>query len=790
MFGVKNHYMKSTILKVFMCIAMLSTAFSNLHAQEIITVSGKILSQPEGGKSKPEPFPPGSVIVLAFYTVAAAEEALNLLENNLGHTLMPDARVDAESDGFYEINVADNGALIINAAMQNTLVKVQGRDVINQTLSVARGLQEVEVVAQATTPQPKPKAGKIVGGKLIVENSVPVPPEYGATNRRLIMQPFVLDCTTEDTVKFIDPVILDGAEYDLTQDRRMGFNMQNDALDKFINKRRRLHEGRFDLPIKDSVLVPDPQRTYIVHAKISIADYTQETYTDEWKLTTCKIKRPMQFLEFSFPEFLLDPNKYPEKPRKEKMDTPGDISLTFAVNKAELDPEDPNNEIQMAKLTGDLDAIMNGEGTTLKEFKIKGISSPEGRYAPNLALAERRTAYALNLIRSRVPAKKWEKVFVHKPEASVATWNEMADLLEQDTLLNEAAEIRAITAKYDSHDAQYADIRRLPYYETLIKDRLPKLRKLEYEYVQEINRELQPHEILYRYRNDPEYRDGRKPFTKYEYWHLFLQIKDPKESEEIYRRAYREHMVTNARGKKEPWLLAANNLAVSLLRRDTFDVNILEPLINYSRPVNAVDQIYDDFGGVNRKEINPEDMIANQLAMFIRANDFERASILADKLPKTDKFKMIKAFANCLGGYYDYRGAGSQEEREERREIFELVKNSSPMNHAVMCMAMEMANFDKEAKEVLDQMEQTTQVKYMKLQIFIREKKLTGNPMMAEPYSDEEEAFKEACRMLDAIIKEDPKYRKIAENDGEISKEFMEYFADPMNWEDLMNMDF
>ena len=44
MFGVKNHYMKSTILKVFMCIAMLATAFSTLHAQEIITVSGKILN--------------------------------------------------------------------------------------------------------------------------------------------------------------------------------------------------------------------------------------------------------------------------------------------------------------------------------------------------------------------------------------------------------------------------------------------------------------------------------------------------------------------------------------------------------------------------------------------------------------------------------------------------------------------------------------------------------------------------------------------------------------------------
>lgn len=29
---------------------------------------------------------------------------------------------------------------------------------------------------------------------------------------------------------------------------------------------------------------------------------------------------------------------------------------------------------------------------------------------------------------------------------------------------------------------------------------------------------------------------------------------------------------------------------------------------------------------------------------------------------------MIKAFANCLGGYYDYRGAATVKEGEERKK--------------------------------------------------------------------------------------------------------------------------
>jgi hypothetical protein len=42
--------------------------------------------------------------------------------------------------------------------------------------------------------------------------------------------------------------------------------------------------------------------------------------------------------------------------------------------------------------------------------------------------------------------------------------------------------------------------------------------------------------------------------------------------------------------------------------------------------------------------------------------------------------------------------------------------------------------------------------------------------------------------MLDSIIKEDSKFRKIAENDGEITQELMDYYAEPFNWEDLEDL--
>lgn len=774
--------MKHFFFKIIACIFLLMGACMAVSAQEVIIVSGKILNKPEGGK--PEPFPSSEkVYVFAFNTVASAQDGIQQLER--GENVWYDAMEIAGPDGYYEIRVAETGALLIRVAMKTELVEVNYKQEINRTIDGGIQLGEVEVVGVATKPTPKPVAGKIVGGKLIVDNSIGIPNNYGADNRRLIMQPYVIDCTTEEVIKYIDPTVIDGSEYDLTQDRRMGFDINNDVLAPFINKRRHLNTDRFNLDIKDSVPVPDPQRTYSVMAKVVIADYTHETYADEWKLTTCKIKRPMQFLEFSFPSFHLDPNLYPEKPRRERRNTAGNISLVFLVNKAELDPDIPENEIQMNKLRRDLDNIINGEGTTLKEFNITGISSPEGGYAHNKALAERRTNYALQQIVSRIPAGKWSRV-LHKSSATVATWEAVADSLANDSLLNEAAEIRAITEKFKTPDAQFAAVRRLPYYESVIKNALPKMRTVKYQYLHEIYRELNPEDIMDKYHNDPDYRTGKKQFSRYEYWHLFQKIKDPKEAEKIYRRAYEETMTYNAKGEKEPWVLAANNLAEALLKRDTFDVEILQPLIDYKRPVNAEDRFNDGISTIE-KIVNPEDVVANQLAMYIRANNFDEASILAEKLPNNDKFKMVKAFANCLGGYYDYRGAPNMKEKEERQQIFELVKNSSPMNHVVMCMAMETDFFNAEAKKVLDTLPRTPQTKYMQLQLFIRQNKLHDDPNMVEPFSKEETAFKDACRMLNEIIKEDPKYKKIAENDGELSKEFMEFFADPINWEDDFN---
>ena len=743
------------------CLALACLSTTAVRAQQIKIVYGKVLNKPEG-KNKAEPFPSNEkVYIFAFNTVAAARDAKKELESG-NATILSDASVVAGQDGYYEIRVAENGALIFRVAMKTELREVNYNSEINMNIDGGIMLKQVTVTGARPTPKPDPEAGTIEGNNFLVDVPIPMPKQFGQPNRRLIIQPYLIDCNTEKVLHYMDPVVMDGEEFSLTQERRMSFDMKNDVLSKYVDQKRALSDQAFTINIKDTVHVDDPRRMYSARCKLVLTDYTYTPFEEDYQLTTCKIRRPLQFLEFSFPDFELDPNKYKEQPRREKRNTAGNISLTFLVNKAELDPEDPANEEQLNKLKNDLLEIVNGEGTTLKEFHITGVSSPEGRYASNLALAKRRTQFAQQQISSVVPKSIMSRVYQNH-QTRVATWEEVADLLLGDSLVKESEEVRAIAQKYKNPDAQFAAVSRLPYYASIIKERLPRLRSVHYEYIHEIFRELNPDEILDRYRNDPEYKSGKKQFTRYEYWHLFQMIKDPKEAEKLYLRAYNETKSYDPDpAKRKPWILAANNLAVSYLRRDTFDVEVLRPLIDLTRKVNQIDR-FDDGISVTETEINPEIIVANQLAMYIRANNFSDASILARMLPDKEEYKMIKAYARCLGGYY--KGGSTVQEMEERKQVFQLVKNSSPLNNVVMCMAMNSPAYNAEAMEALSQLPPTEPLTlYLKAVLSDRQNGEAG--------------WMETALLLYQVFNMEPKFIKIAINDGDIKKELLEFYED------------
>ncbi len=765
------------IIRIIILVGCLLAGIGEAAAQQITIVSGKILNL-QDGKKKPEPFPFGETVeVYAFNTVAAAEDAKKVAEST-GGFMNSDAVTKAGADGYYEINVAETGALLVRVvnAMKYEIFEVNYQKEISRTISTDRTIDEVVVQAARLVPDPEPEASEIEGNNLYIKNSFPIPQQFCKPNSRLIIQPYVINCKTKDTVTFARPIILTGDEYMQTQERRMLYEMEHDPLVAHENQHSGLKESfndaiRFDLPYSDTVYIADPTTNYTTFSLMLLEDYNNIEYEKINLLTTCETRRPLNFLETAFPPMNVNPMDYKVQPRRERRDTKGSIQLGFLVGRAQLDPENPMNEEQLNKMHNELGSMMADPSITLKTFKITGVSSPEGRYASNLALAKQRTDFAYNAITSVIPQRTMRTIFTSR-DTRVAGWDEVADLLESDTLPNEAAEIRAIVEKYPkSVDAQSAAIARLPYYKTIIKDRLPRLRTVQYEYTYELFRELDPAEILHRYETDEEYRNGTKTFTLYEYWHLFQQVKDKKELEALYKRAC-EDSKSSFYGK--PWVLAANNLAVAYLERDTCDIELLEPLIDLGVQKVNLKTVFEGQESI----INPEEVVINHLAMCIKAHNFRKASVLAQILPDDPKYEKVRAFARCLGGYY--KGGSTVEEANERKKIFEIVKNSTPLNAVVMCLAMKQGHYDNEAMTLLEKLPKDEALTwYLK---GVAAKRIQGDGAIDEAWMEyfsypkdktsPPYAGKNAVGCLIQAFVMDPELFEYAASDGDIGEKF------------------
>lgn len=744
---------------LFMVIALICylSFDSGICAQVRKTVMGRVLDQEATRREKkPVPFNPEKIDVRVYYlnTEAEANDLMAELSKPDISLLVEASYEIPDQTGFYSVLVPENGALVIKVGIANPkLERINGRLEITTEVDAGIILEPVNVLGISRTIICDPPPSEQYGNVIYLNNTgFSMPQQLGKDNARMIIQPYVVNNSqNKQLTHYRLPRVYDGKQYDLTQNRRMGYRMKNDSLAPYIQNAV-LSTEKAKYSWNDTVVVPNTKDNFQVFARIQLEDYLGPYYADSLPLSTRSPRKPLRFLEYSLDTYELDPKKYEEKPKRELRTGVEDISLSFVVGKAELDPNDPNNEAQLNKLKEKLLGIINGESSNLKELHLTSVSSPEGAYAFNAALSKKRLEYARSLVYSVIPAYTMKRLYTFTPNDSrVATWSEFADILEQDSLMSEAEAIREVVAKHpQSQDTQSIQIRKLPFYDTTIKEHLTKLRTMKCEYQAEIYRALTPEEIMHRYKNDPDYRSGKKQFELYEYWHLFNMVKDPKELEALYKRAYDYSIEISP--DSVPWVLAANNLAVSYLKRDTVDVTILEKLVDRTVSRCNVERRMD---GRLMKVVNVEEVVANQLAMYLKAEDFLNANVMAKILPDSEKNNTLKAFAFCLGGYYKISPNLSPKEIDRRNRNFAFVRDSSPLNGVVMCLARNQRNYDEEADKLIKKLPlEDPLTHYLKAIVYLR---------MDNDYMSELE--------LVQCFKKDKKYISIAESDGDIREE-------------------
>lgn len=720
-------------------------------AQKMVKVSGTVYNIAENRKV---PFSDVTVDVYAAKTVAVGEDMKKILDSNdQEKTLLLDqeGKTTTDENGYYEILVPDNGALIFKVGLSPSVLK-EVRHQMKIDVSIDEGvmLESVTVTAMRLVLKPEPKAPKMIGNMLIPYNTFKLPPYFGNRFSRLIIQPYVLDCETNDTVTFARPSVYDGEEYALTQERKMGYDMDRDPLRPYI-KAEALTTRAMNLDWTDTIIVPDPNRNYSCFAIVNLEDYSASN-SRTYQINTCQTKRPMKFLQYNLFSEQMDPLQHKERAQIEKRNTSDKIQLSFLINSDQL-TDTPENKQSLTMLRNKLKEIAESPGTVLKEFHVAGTASPDGHYSSNLSLAERRMRKIEQEITSILPQYTLERVY-RNPHAEVAPWEEVVKLLERDGKSTEAGKVKEILAKHKDIGAQGRALKQLDWYSTVIVPYLDELRVVNYNCLYEIYREPNDEEVMAQYRE----KGLKGSYTRYEYWKLFQLITDEKELEALYRRAYEESLE-----QKHPWALAGNNLAASYLERDTVDTSILEPLIDLS--IHSTDYSRMNADGSRTEIVNRLEVVTNQLCMYIKKGDFEHASVLVKILPEDSKFDLLKAYTWALGGYF--QGGTTPEEKERAHKTFETIKASSPQNEVVMYMALDNRAGNAAAKASLAKLPQDSALTwYFKATLSAREGEIE---------------FMNTVIALSECFKRDKSFVATAQNDGEFNEDIIQAAMDMSN---------
>ena len=729
-----------------------------LGAQEMKRVTGHIVDKTTG---KPIDLKQVSVSVYGFNTVAQAEDVKKQMDGDENTFVAPDTQAFPDDNGYYEITIPETGALIFKADMKPAVLeKVNYRLEINVKIEMGNYIRTSTITAVRDQVGVLDPQGDIEGNWLKARSTIALPENSGKTNARMIVQPILIDGASKDTLRYLKPTVMDGQEYRVTQLRRMNYNADNDPLNRWLSPDTLTSAAQI-VNWADTIYLENPSKNYQVKGIIQLEDYNLPYFKKEYFLASSRLRRPLRFLEYSMEPYMLDPEQYRERAKREKRNTAGNMSLNFMVGKAQLAADDEEGRRQIDSVKSVLLDIIHGEGSQLKEFHITGTASPDGPYAGNMNLAKKRMEYALNQIVSVLPKNVRDRVYM-TTTATVAPWTAVAELLEADSLTVEAKAIRDIVSNNPgTPDRQWGKIRALPYYRSLIVNYLPRLRSVRYQYGYEIFRELTPEEILERYRNDEDYRSGRKKFALYEYWHLFQLVKEPEELEKLYKGAYDESIEANGR----PWILAANSLAASYIARGVADTTILRNFIDLQTPV--VNYHLMRMNGNGYEIVNPEAVVANQMIMYVMTNNFRKAGQLTNILPDNDRNRLVRAYALCLGGYY--KGGNTPDQRRRAREVFETVSESSPLNKVVLCLAMNTKTYDSLAEEAMSALPgDSALTDYLWAVIYGRKGARTQdfmNDMASEDY-------------LVACFHKDPSYIDIAAGDGDIVETIMKSARD------------
>ena len=140
-------------------------------------------------------------------------------------------------DGKYMVKIDSEGELLFSSlGYEEKRVAVRGELTVDVELQPsAVRLEEVVVSAKRITDNvvPEPTDIEVKGNYFHIKTRVKIPRELFSTDARMIIQPGIYNVTREQMI-FLEPLVFDGQEYAITQERMYDYDKRQDPLSRYV----------------------------------------------------------------------------------------------------------------------------------------------------------------------------------------------------------------------------------------------------------------------------------------------------------------------------------------------------------------------------------------------------------------------------------------------------------------------------------------------------------------------------------------------------------------------------
>ena len=642
----------------------------------------------------------------------------------------------SKSNGRFTRRGLTPGMAIVVVAKEDLLVEKVVIKAGQTDYEVVFKIKELTNVIAKGTKKPIPRTTIVEtdNGMEQFKIHIPIDKKLIKDASRLVIQTYAVDCATEDTVSYCEPIVYEGGNYHALQDKRMDFDFfKNDKL--AYGFRSTIEQPAVgDYFFVDTTIIyskPDIHKSYKGPCTYAIEDYHRVYHKDAFGGSCLRI-RPFKFLDFSvaIPEMPLT-EEFQEVADQVTENVKKDLRLRFVTGKDIL-TEDSINDIERDKLVQELRSY----GDDLLTPTIIGAASPDGGDRINSELAQKRAQKARSLIAPFLSRRATPHI-----TTKIYTWDEVADELEKKRLTAQAQVLRDLIAANGSNKtALYSAVKQLDFYETEITNILENMRvmKCEYSYIKEHVMDADEAVEVY-YRDKKAFLSGDKKFSSGDYYNLYATIEDSLELDTITVMAYKYLQTRpDIYGEKiAPYVY--NRMARMMMRVGTPDTTILAPFIDQfetDTTYNKVDWAVNRDGSIIK--MNRSDLLVTQAMSFYNLQKFKRAMEFVAWI-KTGKnvpagLDKLEKFIN-LKNYF-----GIDENRPEFKQAREFVENSSYENKAILHTEIpEWRNSFEDTDDLINRLDNSNPKKwYLKGILWAEKPTAAGTDELSSYYSEEE----------------------------------------------------